>query len=383
MRWFKFRSKTYQGDWEPIDREIISDLRREELIAFAPKARVAQEDTPVPPTPQGPPLASFPFMRLPLELRTIIYKMHFAQAAKITSLPSPRSCLVSVEEPAFQSRGVWTSNEGVPVRLLWTLSKDLYHEAMPLYFQTTEFTFNSLESLAHFLNVIGPYHRQHVTCVNLNSSRFDSSMDRGHVSDSETYAGLQALKLLRTCPALQHMQFNLPIVPYHLADTSEWFRAILKIRDLKSVDIKPVNDKTYWPRDDHMRIRGHNRQVHIRPVNLHDYHWRDDHMKIREHNKQVLQVLKQPHRPAAIKKREDKGISRVVVPRTFFGSVTRSEVRAWFDARESTAITESSKDGGDGVLGNTELEHLKRERKLVEASFDHSEDDQYQVLNPL
>ena len=354
MRCFKFRSKTYHGDWESINREIISDLRREELMAFAPKARVAQEDTPVPPTLQGPPLASFPFMRLPLELRTIIYKMHFAQAATFTSLPSPR---VSFEGHAFQSRGVWTSNEGVPVRLLWTLSKDLYHEAMPLYFQTTEFTFNSLESLAHFLNVIGPYHRQHVTSVNLNSSRFDSCVDRGHpVSDSETYAGLQALKLLRKCPALRHMQFNLPIVPYHLADASEWFRAILKIRDLKSVDIKPVNINDYWP-------------------------WpRYDNMKIRKHNKQVLQVLKQPHRPAAIKKREDKGISRVVVPRTFFGSVTRSEVRDWFDARESAAVTESSKDV---VLGNTELEHLKRERQMVEASFDHSEDDQNQVLNPL
>ena len=346
MRRFKFRSKTYEGiDRESIRRDVISDLRREELMAFAPKARVAQEDTPVPAAPQGPPSAVFPFMRLPLELRTIIYKMHFSQAAEFTPFLSPRSCLISPGELFGKPNGFWTSNEGVPVRLLWTLSKGLYHEAMPVYFQTTRFTFNSLESLAHFLNVIGPYHRQHVTSVNLNSSRFDSSMDgEHHVSDAETYAGLQALKLLRKCPALRHMQFNLPIVPYQLAETSELFRAMLKIRDLKSVDIEPVADE-YGTPDDHL-------------------------MKIHEHNGQVLQMLKQPHRPAAIKKREEQGISRVVAPRTFFGSFKRYEVRDWFDAKELEAVKESSEDG---ALGYTVLEHLKRERKLVEASFDHSE----------
>ena len=349
----EFRSKKYEGkDWGSIHSNIISDLRGEELMAFAPKARVAQADTPVPPTPQDPPLAFFPLMKLPLELRTMIYKMHFAQAAEFAYFPSTMFHFGGL---AFQGCGCGTSNGGMPVRLLWTLSKDLYHEAMPLYFQTTKFTFNSLESLAHFLNVIGPYHRQHVTRVNLNSPRFDSSMDgEGHVSDSETHAGLQALKLLRKCPALRHMQFNLPPVRYHLAETSEWFRAILKIRDLKSVDLEPVDVTEYWARE--------------------------DLMKIYEHNSQALQVLKQPHRPAAIKKREEQGISRVVVPRTYFGSVKRSEVRDWFDAQEWEAVTKFAEDS---ALGYTELEHLKRERKLVEASFDHSEDDQDQVFKPL
>ena len=323
-------------------------------MAFAPQARVAQADTSESPTPHAPPLAFFPFMKLPLELRTMVYKMHFAQTADFTYFPSSSLSHLGGLACQCQHWGFGVSNGGVPVRLLWTLSKDLYHEAMPLYFQTTEFTFNSLGSLAHFLNVIGPYHRQYVTSVNLNSRRFDLSMDRQlRVSDSETHAGLQTLKLLRRCPALRHMQFNLPIVKYHLAETSEWFRAILKIRDLKSVDFKFMAANEYWTRDDHL-------------------------MKIYEHNKQVLQVLKQPHRPAAIKKREEKGISRVAVPRTFFGSVTRSEVKDWFDARESEAVTESSKDG---ALGCTELEHLKRERKLVEASIDHS--DQNQFLEPL
>ena len=358
----EFGSRKYQGkDWESINKDIYSHLRRQELMAFAPKAHVAQGDTSVPPTPQGPPLAVFPLMRLPPELRAIVYKMHFAQAGEINNYPStpppPRlRALVSPERVIFEGWPFWIPNEGVPVRLLWTLSKDLYHEAMPLYFQTTKFAFNSLESLAHFLNVIGPYHRQHVTSVHLNSSIFDPSMDgENRISDSETYAGLQALKLLRKCPALRHMQFNLPTVPYHLAETSEWFRAILKIRGLQSVEIKPVNTTEYWTPDDHLT-------------------------KLFVHNKQVLQVLKQPHRPAAIKKREAKGISRVIVPRTFFGYVTRSEVRDWFDARESEAVTESSEDG---ALGHTELEHLKLERKLVEASLEHFEDDQYQVLKPL
>ena len=106
---FEFRSKKYEGeDWRSIYTDIISDLRREELTAFAPEARVAQADKPVPPTPHGPPLAFFPLMKLPLELRTMVYKMHFAQAAEFTYFPSSLSlrgtCLSTLRLRGFQRR---------------------------------------------------------------------------------------------------------------------------------------------------------------------------------------------------------------------------------------------------------------------------------------
>ena len=82
------------------------------------------------------------------------------------------------------------------MRQLWTLSKDLYHEAVSLYLQTTEFMLNGFESLGQFFNVIGPYHRQYVTSVILNICGFDSSEDNeSYLLDREIHSGLKALKL--------------------------------------------------------------------------------------------------------------------------------------------------------------------------------------------
>ena len=57
---------------------ITSGNRQEELMAFAPKACIAQAD---PQPPQSPPVVPFPFMKLSLELRTIVYKIHLSQPA--------------------------------------------------------------------------------------------------------------------------------------------------------------------------------------------------------------------------------------------------------------------------------------------------------------
>lgn len=165
---------------------IVYDLKHEELMAFAPTARVAQADMRA---SQEPPVVPFPLMKLPLELRTMIYRIRFAQPAEphhlmpVGLMPS----LCSFDELPLQRCSFRVVNGGVPVHVLWTLSKDLYHEAMPLYVRNTEFTFNSLESLAQFLDKIGPYHRQHVSSVNLKIPRLDSSMARDHrLSDNET-----------------------------------------------------------------------------------------------------------------------------------------------------------------------------------------------------
>lgn len=346
---YKFRSKEYSGEpWFRAQTLIVHHLEQEELMAFAPKARVAQADTQAPQAPQEPPVIPFPFMKLPLELRTMIYRIHFAQ-------PAEPHHLSLFDDLPFGPCSFRMVNGGVPVRVLWTLSKDLYHEAMPLYFKITDFTFNSLESLAQFLDKIGPYHRQHVSSVNLNIYKFDSSMARDNrLSDDETYAGLQAVKLLRNCPALRRMKFSFSSTVSHMAETSELFRAILKIRGLDFVDVSRFRS---WPGPS--------------PADL---------IQAQEHNEQALQVLKRPYRAAAVKKREERGISNVVVPRTFFGSINKSEVRGWFDVRMSKVVMEFSEDSASRC---TAMEYLKREKNLVEASFGHVKDEQSQVLQPL
>lgn len=326
----------------------MDDLKQDELMAFAPKARVAQ--------PRSPAAVPFPFMNLPLELRTMVYKIHFSQPAEPHHFVplEQRLSLCYLDELPFGRCPIRTFNEGVPVRQLWTLSKTLYHEAMPLYFQTTEFRFNSFNSLGQFLNVIGPYHRQHVTSVILNNCYFDSSEDNENcLLDHEIHSGLKALKLLRSCPVLRHVKITIPASVSHMAETSALFRAILKIRDLKSLDVYG-----FWSR--------HCRQDAEFP----EFH---------KYNEQALQVLKRPRSPAAVKEREEKGISRVAVPRTFFGSIN-SVVAEWFDVRESETVTKSFEDNASGY---TELKYLKRERRLVEASFSRFKDEQNQVFKPL
>lgn len=340
----EFRSKRYdESTWHLIWKHIKDDLKQEELTAFAPKARVVQAET------QSLPVVPFPLMKLPLELRILVYKMHFSQPAEPHRPLGPQQELPAMcyqDKLPFGRCPFRTFNGGIPVRQLWTLSKDLYHEAMPIYFQTTEFKFSSFGGLGRFLSMIGPYHRQHVTRVILNTCLFDSSVDsEDFLTAVGKNTGLKALKLLRGCEALRHMKIIMLPSQNHMAETSELFRAILKIRNLRSLDVYD-----YWSRWDlyaHLFLEFH------------------------EYNKQALQVLKRPRRAADVEEREKKGTFSVAIPRTFFGSINKPVVGDWFDVRESEAMKESSENDASEC---TELKYLERERKLVEASFDSFED---------
>lgn len=216
---FELRSEQYDRVcWYHIWPDIENDLKQEELMAFAPKARVAQAEIQPPPSPR---VVLLPFMKFPLELRTMVYKIYFSQPAEPHHfVPHEQKLSLCFRDELSVGRcPIRTFNGGVPVRQLWALSKDLYHEAMPLYFQTTEFRFNSFESLGQFLNVIGPYHRQHVTRVSLDTCLSDSSVDgENYFKDTETDAGLKALKLLRNCPALRHMKITMLATISHMAE---------------------------------------------------------------------------------------------------------------------------------------------------------------------
>ena len=100
------------------------------------------------------------------------------------------------------------------------------------------------------------------------------------------------MKLLRSCAALGHMKITLPATVSHVAETSEFFRAILKIRGLHSLDVYDY---------------------------LSRYSFREPgFLKYHKYNEQALKVLKRPHRPAPVEEREEKGISYVAEPRISF-----------------------------------------------------------------
>ena len=77
---FEFRLEQYdRANWYHIWPDNENDLKQEELMAFAPKALVAQAEIQPPPSPR---VVLLPFMKLPLELRTMVYKIYFFQPAE-------------------------------------------------------------------------------------------------------------------------------------------------------------------------------------------------------------------------------------------------------------------------------------------------------------
>lgn len=118
--------------------------------------------------------AHFPFMKLPTELRVMVYNYHFFQA--IEHLTPLCWATVQPEDVAECTPGgpvcrLGVVNKGVHLGNLWIASKTIYHEAMPIYFSTHYFQFASIETLGDFLTTIPHYHRQHITKLRFNYSK--------------------------------------------------------------------------------------------------------------------------------------------------------------------------------------------------------------------
>ena len=175
-----------------------------EMIAFTPARvyKVLEKDVT--------PINVFPLMKLPWEIRQRIYYLHFQQPKKQDAwgaeCPAGDRCLIAVY------------NDFVPVRELILANKLIYHEAMPVYYRTKTFIFESVQSLWRFLRIIGPTQRSHVAhvCFTLRGTR-------------ERYG----FRLLADYPRLQSLEiivpevYGSPFVVNHL----------LQVRGLKSVKL--------------------------------------------------------------------------------------------------------------------------------------------------
>lgn len=107
----EFRSKEYdETTWDRIWTHIKDDLKQEELMAFAPEARVAQAET------RSPPVVPFPFMKLPLELRVLVYKMHFSQPAEPHHPVDNQQSLPSLKDDLERVPGDVFTHASIPLR---------------------------------------------------------------------------------------------------------------------------------------------------------------------------------------------------------------------------------------------------------------------------
>lgn len=228
--------------------------------------------------------ATFPLMRLPLEIRLMIYEFHFLQAGEVPE--AEKNCL------AGESCRAKIYNRNVPIRMLWMASKTLYHEAMPVYFWTKNFRFLDADYLLAFLRTIGPYHRQYITQITLYLRQIDNA---------------NVFKQIAQCSSLEHL--SLVIKPYRYQRTELMrrpaIRSLLKIRNLKSVHFEILCTQDNRPAPSSEDV---------------------------EEFVENLQVLKQPYDAATLKQRAARGLSGTSGVRTTFGRVisrTRDERRAY------------------------------------------------------
>ncbi|KAG6993855.1 hypothetical protein G7Y79_00050g085920 [Physcia stellaris] len=129
------------------------------------------------------PATPFPFMKLPLELRQRVYHFHFQQA-KRPGGPG-KDC------PAGDYCPNAVYNDSVSVRELIKVNKLVYDEAMPVYYRSQVFIFNSCITCRTFLRAIGPFQRSYIAHVSFVWSG---------------YHGTEAFRLLADCPRLRYLE---------------------------------------------------------------------------------------------------------------------------------------------------------------------------------
>lgn len=172
----------------------------------------------------GEDASKFTFMKLPLELRVMIYQQHFLQ---------PRDAFIGCESCAAGTMcqyGIYNAN--IPVGELLLVSKTIYNEAMPVYFETKEFKFMGFGHMGLFLQSIGPRQRKFITHICI--------VDQGHnahdVPNGKPTSHIY--KLLLECTSLRRLKVMQDHLSYYkdLNTSTKHFEA-LEDRLLKAFSV--------------------------------------------------------------------------------------------------------------------------------------------------
>ncbi|KAL8848700.1 MAG: hypothetical protein Q9221_006310 [Calogaya cf. arnoldii] len=176
--------------------------------------------------------APFPFMKLPPELRVMVYNYHFFQPVEHLTPHSwtnfrPDDVPECIPGGPICHLGI--VNNRVHLGNLWVTSKTIYNEAMPIYFSTHYFQFASIESLGHFLTTIPYYHRQHITKLRLNYNKR---------AETNNFDIQQAGRLLSECPNLSELAIGIWCNNLLLNDRNIVLKSLLQVRGIETLDIR-------------------------------------------------------------------------------------------------------------------------------------------------
>ncbi|KAL9025396.1 MAG: hypothetical protein Q9196_005770 [Gyalolechia fulgens] len=228
--------------------------------------------------------STFPFLRLPPELRMMVYQHHFHQKPDHRGgmyCLSPKTC--GVGQSVCRVAQV---NDLVPLQKLWLSCKTVYYEAMPIFFSTRKFEFDNIEHLGQFLATIGPYHRQHLTSI---------AFDYEKSGSTEAFDVHEAFRLLGECPNLKRLSIHLPSHYIGRKKASlAGLSTLLRIRGIENLDLTFFDP--YWI----------------------SYLYGPDLDNAKKIVAKKIETLKNPYNPAEIKRREAKGITKGAEPRTIF-----------------------------------------------------------------
>lgn len=200
----------------------------------APTAQHAQQN---PPTPS-------PLLRLPPEVRRMIFKDHLLQAPQHPAHACSQPNVCQGGRPGIGCAHA-RFNGGVPVSALLQVAQCIYQEAAPLYTRYHAQEFADIAHMGRYLTNIGPHLRYHIHRVKI-------------VHDNHwTLSGRDAQQAFqRLCECHNLRTLDITFYAHHLCrrDSPKGLRSLLKLRNITNLTINYRGLATVPPRSRPRRV---------------------------------------------------------------------------------------------------------------------------------
>ncbi|KAL8946133.1 MAG: hypothetical protein Q9222_007431 [Ikaeria aurantiellina] len=279
---------TAQSGFTAIEKSTIGESQFRTTMEHQTGSKPQHHST----TPAEPALEKpFPLMKLPLELRTMIYKealvapdgldIAFEMGQWHSHAEKPYLCRCNHSEPRLPT-----------IYKAFHVSVALYNETMPIFFGDNRFIFDNLDYMYDFLTGISPNCRRKIRQI------------------SVTFHGrspAKSIKVLQRCTSLQQLSLRIdPLIRWSRGPAAvslikaTGINNLLKVRGITNLEVTKTG---YW---------------NIDPSDPTDW----------EELVEAMQILKKPYHPSVLRLQEKKDYPPEKAKRTVFGKTnvrTRSE----------------------------------------------------------
>lgn len=185
----------------------------------------------------------FPFLKLPLELRNMIYKelvIEFLRVNITVISRRPRILGLRKCEPGYSMS---PTSQPHPIFVFFLVSKQTRQEAISVYYGGNRFNAKDSDILAGYLQRIGP---DACNAIREISIRYETGKNAA-----------KAFKLLAQCGSLRKLHFTIDWIvfksPKHLARFVPWLKrpgipSLLKVRGIEELNVEVRFGRRSWTR---------------------------------------------------------------------------------------------------------------------------------------